>query len=454
MLPCDRSLLDNLLEHQDFAKKSRLPSLFSDFSPLVQTNVDGYNANVNAWTNALASCVLEGKGHDGRSCFVIKLDRGLLEDLTSKQWGQPLAIASVEREAVQRKTWIPVDVFEQQHEAIDHVAGLFERLSFTSVLQWSLSKVWSSSSSSRACAVSGRALVVIANLEAVVNAFLPKINKEIGQEYSAHITTPDLLCHRIQEISGYILSMDDMNLLLRYLERDRKVIVRTSNVVKFTVNQEAINEVDTAIAQLKSTMTSLHHQITDLTRKTEASRTAARQAVAEGQKTLALSHLRSQKLADASLDERATTYHNLEQLLSRIDDAASNVGIVNVMEGGVQALRTLIKEIGGVGRVEEIMDDVQEQQHLSDEISNAIRVPVQTSTLDGIHDVEEEDVEQEYLDMLRKDEEAALQQQQDLEEAVRKTVPAQAPAVSEVPKEAEHGLAENASEGKQAVAAD
>lgn len=88
-------LLDALLEQSDFSRKSRLPSLFSDFSRLAQSNRDGYDANVKAWITALASVRL--RQDDAESgCLCIVADTSLAEALASRQWGRPLALATVE----------------------------------------------------------------------------------------------------------------------------------------------------------------------------------------------------------------------------------------------------------------------------------------------------------------------------------------------------------------------
>lgn len=88
-------LLESLLEQPDFSRKSRLPSLFSDFSPLALSNRDGYEANIKAWITALDVVHLQNPDskHD---CLCISADKNLAESLASRQWGRPLALAAIE----------------------------------------------------------------------------------------------------------------------------------------------------------------------------------------------------------------------------------------------------------------------------------------------------------------------------------------------------------------------
>lgn len=82
--------LANLLNQPEFIRPSRLPSLYSDFSPLARSNRDGYEANVNAWITALDQ--MTWREYE----LSITADSSLRESLASPQWGTPLAIAAVE----------------------------------------------------------------------------------------------------------------------------------------------------------------------------------------------------------------------------------------------------------------------------------------------------------------------------------------------------------------------
>lgn len=78
--------------------RARLPSLYSDFTLQRSSNPDGFVANVSAWENALRKAAQAGlipapdNGHDTLS---LRTGEELLQALTTKEWGRPLALGTV-----------------------------------------------------------------------------------------------------------------------------------------------------------------------------------------------------------------------------------------------------------------------------------------------------------------------------------------------------------------------
>ena len=62
----------------------------------------------------------------------------------------------------------------------------------------------------------------------------------------------------------------------------------------------------------------------------------------------ALAALRSKKLNETALAQRTETLSQLEEVYSKVEQAADQVAIVRVMEASAGVLRNLHAEVGGV----------------------------------------------------------------------------------------------------------
>ena len=98
----------------------------------------------------------------------------------------------------------------------------------------------------------------------------------------------------------------------------------------------------------------------------------ARDAVTNKQLTAAKATLRSKKLADTKLQQRTATLTQLEEVYSKIEQAADQVEIVKVMESSSQTLKSLNKRTGGVEKVQDVMEGLREEMSNADEIGQAI----------------------------------------------------------------------------------
>lgn len=102
------SLLDFILSQPSFTE-TRIPSLYSDFRRLKDSNPDGYEANVNVWKialiNATRTLVPKTDKEDGSAgsagsvvrddVLVIHSGSKLLDSLSSAKWGRPLGLSAV-----------------------------------------------------------------------------------------------------------------------------------------------------------------------------------------------------------------------------------------------------------------------------------------------------------------------------------------------------------------------
>ena len=84
-----------VLERQPGYSSSRLRSLYSDFSPLKSSNIEGYNANVKFWQSLLEDCVSNSALPSNKHKLVLEYDDSLTHDVTLSKYASPLALRAV-----------------------------------------------------------------------------------------------------------------------------------------------------------------------------------------------------------------------------------------------------------------------------------------------------------------------------------------------------------------------
>ncbi|CCG82680.1 SNF7 family protein [Taphrina deformans PYCC 5710] len=394
------SLLELVLRHPEFSRKSRLPSLFSDFSQLSLSNRDGYEANVGAWLGALGEAVFDSAGRDS---VCITLDSALGDRLSSPRWGRPLALAAVEGEAVARRAWVEVTGFLESRESIRSVpttTTLFSRLSLGSVVRWGVSRVYNPSARTRTttAALSGRTYVIVENLDRLVRS-CAGVLRAPGGLYSDHITTPAVLERDLERESGRALSPRDLAALLVYLARDEGVLARSDTTIKFAYRGNlSITDSDEAVAQVKATRASMARTTESLQDQEAQLETQLKAYVAAERRALALGALKSLKRVQRQLDAALDRDAQLAGLLAEIDRGVSQVELLDGMALGSQVLGQVLEKLGGVEAVEKVVDTVREQTQQVEEVASAMRVDDRPG-LDN--DDDDEEVEAEYEALLK-----------------------------------------------------
>jgi charged multivesicular body protein 7 len=111
-------------------------------------------------------------------------------------------------------------------------------------------------------------------------------------------------------------------------------------------------------------------QVDRLESKIEELNLTAKVAVQTKNRVSALAAVRSKKLAEHNLKQRLDTLTQLEEVYSKIENAADQVEYVRVMEASTGVLRGLHTQIGGVERVEDVVEELREEMSRVDEIGN------------------------------------------------------------------------------------
>jgi charged multivesicular body protein 7 len=297
----------------------------------------------------------------------ISINEELLRQMETKEWGRPLALGTVVQEGIQRKDIIPAKEFEESKESIYHNPWSLNPLN---LLGWGLRQLGFAGTSNPKL-LTGR-FVVLQNLEEAGKEFIKRTEwkrSRVGRIYSRTEFA------EFRDVLGTgKLSEKDMDLLLRFLHRDKGVLVFDSQTVKLINAGEAatITEEDSTIARLKDLIRDLEEQTKILEKKVEELAFTAREAVSRKNKISALAALRSKKLTESTLSNRHATLSQLEEIFIKIEQASDQVELVRIMESSARLLRGLNKEVGGVDRVGEVLDTLREQMGQVDEIGNVI----------------------------------------------------------------------------------
>ncbi|GME24475.1 3-hydroxyisobutyrate dehydrogenase [Neofusicoccum parvum] len=403
-------LLDFILAHEDaFKSRGRLASLYSDFRIQQATNPDGYNANISAWRQALVDASRAGlvPSQTGtNNLLTLGTGEVLLRELTSKDFGRPLALAAVIHDAVTKKEMIPLKDFQAAKTSIYSRSWSISPLS---ILSWGLQQLGVIGGTTSQDKLATDELVVMPNLEAASNAIIaqastPKSAVDLIYSLDSFRTT---FAHAVSPT--HALTPTDTSVLLTHLSRDKSALSYdpASQTIRFApANSNAppapITQQDITIAHLRSLIASLNAQLPVLSARIASCDAAARAAVSTKTRTAALAALRSKKLAEQGLARRADTLAQLEQVYAKIEEAADNVEVVRAMEASTGVLRGLHEQVGGAEGVEEVVERLREEMGKADEVNEIVNEVGREGAV-----VDEDEVDEEFAALERAEKEKA-----------------------------------------------
>lgn len=121
--------------------------------------------------------------------------------------------------------------------------------------------------------------------------------------------------------------------------------------------------------------------------------------------------------------QRSETLAHLEEVYSKIGQAADQVAIVRVMEASTEVLRNLQAQVGSIDKVEDVMEGLRDGMGKVDEIGGVIGIGAQGGSVIDESAVDEELESLERQANAREEEQGARQTQERLASiaTVRKT---------------------------------
>lgn len=301
--------------------------------------------------------------------IVLNSNEQLLRALETKQYGRPLALGTVIREALAANDLIPLTTFLTAKENI-----YSRHWSIWSLASWTMKQL-GVSDYLRSNALPSGQYIVLSNLEDIGKSFSEK--NPVTDQSRFERTFSKAHFHKTFNttlVASRQLSEQDTDILLRFLSRDKGVLLYDGSTVKIKAPGESdtLTEEDASIAQLKELLVYLTHQTSLLSARVDELTLTAKDAVSKKNRVAALAALKSKKLAETTLEKRFATVTQLEEVAHKIQQAADNVAMVKVMEASGEALKSLNAQVGGAERVEEVVDRLREQMSAADEVNSIL----------------------------------------------------------------------------------
>ena len=147
---------------------------------------------------------------------------------------------------------------------------------------------------------------------------------------------------------------------------------------------------DKTIASLKTLIADINIQIAMLSTRILTLSETAQKAIDSKNRTSALAALRSKKTSESILTQRTETLAQLEEIYDKIEQAADQVAIIGIMEASTGVLRNLHDQVGGIGKVEDIIEGLRDEISKANEIGGAIEAGAQEGSVIDESAVDEE----------------------------------------------------------------
>ena len=113
-------------------------------------------------------------------------------------------------------------------------------------------------------------------------------------------------------------------------------------------------------------------QLTALTVRINELGEKAQAAVRAKNRVAAMAALKSKKTAESALSQRYQTLEQVEGVYGKIEQAADQVALIRVMEASTGVLRNLHAQVGGVERVEDVVEGLRDEMSKVDEIGQVM----------------------------------------------------------------------------------
>lgn len=129
------------------------------------------------------------------------------------------------------------------------------------------------------------------------------------------------------------------------------------------------------IGRLKEAQEQLSKRQEHLERQKAATRAEGSKALKGGDKVKAKHLLMRIKAFDKQIESNYGKINNLDTQIMTLESATSDANIFDAMRMGQEHMKQTMNE-NQLDRVEDLMDDINEQQQIADDISNALSRPI------------------------------------------------------------------------------
>ncbi|KAG8856046.1 hypothetical protein FRB96_006613 [Tulasnella sp. 330] len=397
----------------------RLQSLYSDISRQKLSNPDGFRSSIGWWTKTLQAIVKAGKQPQSSDHLVLHATDQLSECLRWEKVGRPLGLGAILEDLTSSSAAIPLVQFLKSSTSIDYTPSLAYRAAtyvLGKPLWWALSQL--SLAGDDGLSITSEQRWKKFHGDYVIRSLVEEAG-DAAIAHQAHKPTAvtealydvELFKSEFEEIvlPGETLSDLDIHVLLKYLERDRRVIVIKKGIIKFVAFDEVeeISEVDRGILEMKATLRRLDNQIDEIERQITERTAKIKDLLYQGSKTLAMSYLRSKKQLEELLVKRLGSQETLQTVLLRIESAVTDVEIMKAYDTSAKTLKKVLQHpLLQVSSIEDTMEQMSDALADHREIEDAIGLANEDAmAAAGVEPVDEKELQEE-LDALVQEQKA------------------------------------------------
>ncbi|OAX38935.1 hypothetical protein K503DRAFT_122340 [Rhizopogon vinicolor AM-OR11-026] len=388
------------------ASRSRLQSLYSDIHRQKHSNPSSFHTHVDWWHRTLKDFISRGwQGHDGSdgtsNKLVLGARRALVDKLRYEGVGKPLGLGTTIAEMRRSNDLIPLSQFLTSPQSVYDPGWLPYRIASFVVgkpLWWAMEQldmVRSEDSYTETemwKKIEGD-YVMLGLVEQAADT-LEKLRDGAGISPADNLYTTEGFRREFGAtvVPGVALSETDIKVLIKYLERERRVVVQNGDVIKFVTadREREITAVDQGILELKTAVTNLREQVDSIQNKIDQTTSKISNALRQQRKSIALAELRFKKHLEDLLSKRLGSLHNLESTLVSVETAVGDVEIMKTYESSTATLKAILSHPSlQRDKIEETMDALATSTADAREIDDAIRMGGDMAAAEaGIDDTE------------------------------------------------------------------
>ncbi|KAI0748115.1 hypothetical protein C8Q80DRAFT_1270559 [Daedaleopsis nitida] len=393
---------------------SRLKSLYSDFTFQKQSNPTSYTSNVEWWRHTLEAVLLRGWLSDPHGSGAAP-DRlvmhaqgvGLADRFRMESVGKPLSIPTVIFELCNSKALIPLSDFLYASRSIYDPGWLPYRIASFVVgkpLWWALGQLGIVDSHGTAFGDSGTAerwkkvrgdYVAVSLIEAAADRIVDRQRQKSTGQVADSLYSVESFRAEFADCAfeNATLSGLDIKVVLKYLERDKGVLVVRGEVIKFvdegTAQTTEVTAVDSGILALKSSVEKLQAHIDGLQHRIDQHTQQISNALRQKRKETALTYLRARKQLEEVLKKRLGSLELLQSTLLRI---------MQLYESSTATLREILAHpLLQREKIDETMDAMAAANADAREVDDAIQMGAEMAQAETAVDDSELEAELEAL---------------------------------------------------------
>ncbi|KDR73493.1 hypothetical protein GALMADRAFT_251201 [Galerina marginata CBS 339.88] len=427
----------------------RLQALYSDFSRQKHSNPTSYHSNVDWWRNALETVVASGLQTDSMAApqtpgrrqedailpssattptttksdrLVLHAGRELMERVKIPKVGKPLALGAVLFELRSTRTVATLADFLTAKVSLYDPGWLPARIAAYVVgkpLWWALEQMGvvgeegflgSGSRQHRHNDTSWWGdYIFVPLVEKAADAVMERQEERMAGPGDALYSLESFRTVFAGVAGGEenaTLRELDTKVLVKFLERERGVIVVDKETIKFVdkdapVEERRITAVDRGIVELKNAIRNLQAQVEALQSKIEECTRKASSALQKKRKPAALGYIRSRKQLEDLLQKRLGSLGTLESTFITVEAAAGDVEIMKSYESSTATLRAILAhpslERSSIDKTMEALADANADAR---DVDDAVRIGGNIAL--GVEDaIDDDELEEEWKAMVR-----------------------------------------------------